>query len=389
MARVLILYATVGTRHVRAAEALARAFALRPPCEVSVEDALSRASRLFRQGYFELADRAPALISYAYDRATLPDWPVFAELRDLVERYSGLEPFVRRRSPDAVICTHFLPTYLLARPRRRGRLSQPLYCVVTDYAGHSFWVNEGVDGYFVPSEEVRRQLVAQGVRPETVYVAGFPVDPQLALPSNPQAARRALNLPEGPLLTLFAHRLSRHELYAAVEALLASDLAGTLAVVAGRSRLMQRHLRPLREVAQRRRGQAGLQLRVLGPVEPADGLFAASDLVVGKPGGQLIAEALARGVPMLLVEPTVGQEEWNADYVVALGAGEQLRLSASLPGALQRLMARPERLSAMRTRARAAGKPAAAIMIADIVLGQAALSRPRKSFNPAEIPSLT
>jgi processive 1,2-diacylglycerol beta-glucosyltransferase len=380
MARILILYATAGVRHTRAASALARAFALRPPAEAWVDDALSRANLLFRQAYQQLSDRAPTLVSYAYDRADRPDWPIVAELRDLVERYGGLEHYVQRHRPDALICTHFLPTYMLARARRRGRLSQPLHCVVTDFAGHAFWVHEGVDAYFVPSDDVRRQLAAHGAPPERVHVTGFPVDPLLAWPADRSAARRALGLAEGPLVTLVAQKLDRQPLLAASERMLHDPaLAGTLAVLAGRSRTLQRRLRRLAEQARagREPGDGGLALRVFSTAEPDAALLAASDLLIGKPSGQLIAEALARGVPLLLADPSPGQQEWNADYVVSLGAGEQLRLLFASP-----------RLAAMATRARAAGRPTAALTIADAVLAGLAPELAR-SLNGTGLPSLT
>lgn len=51
MPRVLLLHASVGTGHKRAAEALAAAFTRRQPGEVRVEDVLDHTPRLFRVAY--------------------------------------------------------------------------------------------------------------------------------------------------------------------------------------------------------------------------------------------------------------------------------------------------------------------------------------------------
>jgi processive 1,2-diacylglycerol beta-glucosyltransferase len=65
MTRILILYASVGTGHQRAARALAEAFARLPDCEVRLEDTLAYATPVFRdaytRSYLEMVAKAPAL----------------------------------------------------------------------------------------------------------------------------------------------------------------------------------------------------------------------------------------------------------------------------------------------------------------------------------------
>jgi processive 1,2-diacylglycerol beta-glucosyltransferase len=72
MARILILHASVGLGHRRAAEALGQAFTRRQAAQVWVEDTLDYGSPLFRQlyagSYLELAEKAPALWAYNYQR---------------------------------------------------------------------------------------------------------------------------------------------------------------------------------------------------------------------------------------------------------------------------------------------------------------------------------
>jgi processive 1,2-diacylglycerol beta-glucosyltransferase len=81
-----------------------------------------------------------------------------------------------------------------------------------------------------------------------------------------------------------------------------------------------------------------------------------------------VSEILARGAPLLVVDPIPGQEEWNADYVVGVGAGVQLRRPEMVADAVRRLLDDEGRLTAMRDRARLAGRPRAALDIAaDIV----------------------
>lgn len=371
MPRVLILHASVGSGHRRAALALADAFERKQDAEVRVEDALDYGTPLFRQAYsrsyLDLSERAPMLWRLFYEGTNISD-PQQAEianrLRSLVERLgvARLERLVRRFAPAAIVCTHFLPLELLLRLKLRGRLPQPIYCVVTDFAAHTFWVAPEIDGYFVAGEIARDQLISRGVPPSIIHVSGIPIDPSVAEPKPADAARQRLGFPvDRALVSLFGGGLDVERVRRMVGGLLASEAAGTLAVVAGRNEAL---LEGLADIDSGPR----MQLHKFGLIAHVDDLLAASDLVITKAGGLIVSEALARGRPLLVIDPIPGQEEWNADYVVSCGAGVQLRMAETAPRAVQELLAHPERLAVLRDGAQAAGRPRAALDIAEYVL---------------------
>jgi processive 1,2-diacylglycerol beta-glucosyltransferase len=111
-----------------------------------------------------------------------------------------------------------------------------------------------------------------------------------------------------------------------------------------------------------------MHLQNLGFIDYVDDLVAASDMVISKAGGLIVSETLARGTPMLLIDPIPGQEEWNADYVVSAGAGIQLRMAESVPDTVRQLLKHPGRLAVLRASAQEAGRPRAALDIAEHVL---------------------
>ena len=371
MPRILIVYASVATGHQRAALALAAAFAHKQGSEVRVEDALAYGGRVFQraytQSYLDLSERAPALWRLFYEGTNItdPDWVAIANrLRSLVEGMgvTHLERLVRRFAPSAIVCTHFLPVDLLLRLKRRGQLPQPIYCIVTDFAAHAFWAISGIDGYFVASDLTRNQLTVRGVAPTIIHLSGIPVDPAIAEPKSPALMRARHGFPlDVPLISLFGGGLDVARVRRMVAGLLASDSAGMLAVVAGRNVALLDALADLGD------GTA-MRLCRLGFIDYVDDLAAASDLMITKPGGMIVSEVLARGTPLLLIDPIPGQEEWNADYVVSSGAGIQLRTVELVPQAIQQLLTCPARLALLRACAQAAGRPHAALDIAEAIL---------------------
>ena len=112
--RVLILSASAGAGHVRAAQALERAFAqLGAAHEVHHVDTLQFTNKVFRtlysKAYIELVDRAPDVLGWLYDWL---DTPWEKERRRLAWDKLNTRPFVHmleKHRPDLVLCTHFLP----------------------------------------------------------------------------------------------------------------------------------------------------------------------------------------------------------------------------------------------------------------------------------------
>jgi processive 1,2-diacylglycerol beta-glucosyltransferase len=91
--------------------------------------------------------------------------------------------------------------------------------------------------------------------------------------------------------------------------------------------------------------------------------------VVSKAGGLTVSEVLALGVPMIIpTSQLVGQERWNAAYVIEAGAGLGCDSSSFVAQTIAEVLAAPERLARMRAAAQAIGRPAAAETIAARVL---------------------
>lgn len=97
--------------------------------------------------------------------------------------------------------------------------------------------------------------------------------------------------------------------------------------------------------------------------------LAAADLLVGKPGGLTTAEALARGLPLVIVNPIPGQEERNARHLLEQGAAIRCSNLPLLAWKINRLLDDPARLSRMRESARRLARPEAAREIAGVLVG--------------------
>ncbi len=368
MARVLILHASVGSGHKRAAEALAAAFARRTPGQVRVEDVLDYTNPIFREAYshsyLRLTDKLPELWGYVYEQTDRDFFRFATEIRTLVDTTWtwGLRKLLREYAPHVIVCTHFLPVEILSMRKGRARLTQHLYCVVTDYSAHAFWAYRDVDRYFVATEETRRELIERKVPAEVIKVTGIPVHLDVTQPKTREASRASLGYAaEKPLITLFGGGVDPGRVRAIIKGLLQRQLRATLVVVAGRNRGLLNEINDLE-------GTPHLEMHKLGFINYVDDLVVASDVVVTKAGGLTVSEVLARGRPMIIIDPIPGQEESNADYLTSVGAAIGIRLPQHVPFAIEQLLSDVDRLSAMSNDATRAARPRAALDIVETIL---------------------
>lgn len=368
--KILLLSASAGSGHTRAAEAL-RACASDAGGEVSAShlDILQFVTpwvrRLYTDCYLLLVRRAPALWRYLY-RVTndaKADGLGHTARRWAERRHSRpLLAAIARCAPDIIICTHFLPAEILSALIARGAMTCPVWVQVTDFDLHRMWLHAHMAGYFAPNEEVAYRLRAHGIAPRAVHVTGIPIMPAFSQRFERPACAAALGLDaRTTTVLLMGSGDGFGSISALAERLLAVAHDFQLIVLAGKDGAA---LRALQALAARHPGR----LAALGYTERIERLMACADLVVSKPGGLITAESLAMGLPMIVIAPIPGQEEANANFLLEQGVALKAFDLLTLEYRLRTLLAHPAELNAMRARARALGRADAARQVLDTVL---------------------
>ena len=370
--RVLLLSASSGAGHLRAAQALEKAFCARGDCFVEHVDAMKYASKLFQsiyhKTYISLANRAPDILGLLYDRTDQP-WNS-PRPRLAIDRLN-VQPMIRmlqRIQPDLCIATHFLPAEILAWLVAKKKLRTRNAIVITDYDVHALWLCRTVDRYYVALPESAEYLAAIGVPREKLCITGIPVDPLFAKPADRDEVRRHLGLDlHHPVLLVAAGGEGVGPIEQLVRGLLDLRRPWQIVAIAGKSEKMRKRLEELSREAGSLPGGVPRLLPV-GFTTEMDQYMAVADLLVGKAGGLTTSEALARSLPMVLIEPIPGQEERNADHL--LEAGVAIRCN-NLPVAAWKVAALlddPARLKRMQEAASRMARPNAAAEIAEDAL---------------------
>jgi len=371
--RVLILSASSGAGHVRAAQALEHAFQLRGGCRVEHVDALDHVSKLFQhlydEAYISLVRRAPDLMGLLYDRM---DQPWRHPSRRLALDRLNTRPMIRMLrhvQPDLCVATHFLPAEILAWLIAKKRLHAKNAIVVTDYDVHAMWLCRTVDRYYVALPESAEYLAGIGVPREKLRVTGIPVDPLFEMPADRNQARRRLGLAlDRPVLLISAGGYGLGPVEQLVCDLLALERPLQIVAVAGRAERLKRRLDELVRSVGKSAHEKG-RLVAIGFTKEMDQYMAAADILIGKAGGLTTSEALARELPMVLIEPIPGQEERNADHLLEAGAAIRCNNPPAAAWKIGNLLDNPGKMQSMRAAAKAMSRPAAARTIVEDTLG--------------------
>jgi len=360
MARILLLHLADSGHHAAARAIDAALKALHPGVQTHLVDPLELAhpyfSALIHKTYMALIRGTPELWDAMYDSVRL------ARLNRRVQwlRRRGQSAAMRNLlgwfRPNAVVCTQAYSFGVMSAYQERYGATFPLFGVVTDYRPHRFWVQDGTGRYLVPDEEAAQRLVALGVAPGRILVCGIPIHPAFATvrPADPPVETV-------PRILVMGGSQGLGVRFATVRKLDRATARFAVDVVTGHNRRLYRRL-------ERTRLRFHHPLHVRGYVPHVADLMSRSRLLISKPGGLTCAEAMATGLPMLVVRPLPGQESGNLEKLVRHGAALHLQADHEIPEAVDSLLAHPERLASMRRSALRLGRPTAAFDIARAVL---------------------
>jgi processive 1,2-diacylglycerol beta-glucosyltransferase len=365
--KILLLSASAGAGHIRAAQAIEKAFAevgdeTGERREVQHLDILNYTNKVFRhfysKAYIDLVNKMPEVPGWFYDKL---DKPWKNERRRLALDKLNTRPLVkllRQYHPDLIVCTHFLPAEIVSWLKAKERLSSRQVIIVTDFDVHAMWLVHHYEHYFVALEEARVYLEALGIKPEKITVSGIPIDPVFARTKDKQQMRAKHGLAaDRTTILLSAGGFGVGSVDALIAALMPLKHRAQVVAICGRNEELKTRLD---RQASRLKADATVLVKPFGYTQEMDELMTASDIVVGKPGGLTTCEALAKGLVFAIVNPIPGQEERNSDHLLEAGVGIRCNNLPTMAYKLDQLLGDPARFERMKASSRKMGRPNAA-----------------------------
>lgn len=319
--RILLLSEGFGAGHTQAAYALSSHLRkLSPNIQTKVLELGSflnpKVAPLILNAYKRTVTNQPKLVGYMYRQQYKKPLNRLTTLALHKVFYTHTRSVVRQLHPDAIVCTHPIPSAVISRLKRLGT-KVPLCNVLTDYDAHGTWISPEVDLYLVSSDEVKSKLTQRGVSVEKIKVTGIPVHPNFWEHPVHDEIRSRFNLKKMPTVLVMGGGWGMlsdkvvHQLLARwhedIQIIFCLGRNDKIRISMEQDPLFQQE-----------------NIHIIGYTTEIDKLMEVSDLLITKPGGMTCSEGLAKGIPMLFHNPIPGQEEENVHYFTARGLGERI-----------------------------------------------------------------
>jgi len=313
--KALIFSVSTGGGHGHAAAALKNHIQLNEPnSEIKIIDTLKYINPIIDKvvvgSYLNTIKVTPSLFGKLYYYTETGEG-ISAISGKLIELFTyKLLPLIDEFKPDVLIATHAFTTEMLSVLREKFKLPIPTVSILTDYAPHSFWLHPFIDAYVVSSEDMKEEMILRGIPGETIFPLGIPVKPDFDKKYDRMETLEELDLdPKVPTLLIMGGSLGMGKISEIYQQLSQSSMDLQIVVVTGSNKKLHSELTKLKELSPKKSV-------ILGFIRDVNKYMQACDLLLTKPGGLTITEALISQVPIALFSPIPGQEEKNAEFLL-------------------------------------------------------------------------
>ncbi len=364
--RILLLYISVLSGHHRAAMAIEKSLlSLDPETQIFSINSFHYTNpileKVINRTYNGIIKRTPEVWEYLYDNPKIVKNT--QALKEMMHRYNStkMKALITDFNPDIVVCTQAFPCGLVADYKVTYGSNLSLVGILTDFYPHSYWVYEAVDKYVVASHDAKDRLLANGIMENRVHVFGIPIDSRFNITHDKLVIYEKMELDsDKKTVLIMGGSGGLGPIKKVVAALDRISLDIQIVVVTGTNDKLVRYLK-------NRMQRFSKKIVVTGYADNIDELMEISDIIITKPGGLTVSEALAKSVPILIINPIPGQELKNTEFLLKEGAAIKAVNEAEAAILVESLCSTTVKLDAMKQASTRIGNPDSAMNIAKML----------------------
>ncbi|WP_419790632.1 diglucosyl diacylglycerol synthase [Staphylococcus chromogenes] len=231
------------------------------------------------------------------------------ELDKCFYKYYGLNRLLNlllKEKPDLILLT--FPTPVMSVLTEQFNMNIPIATVMTDYRMHKNWITPNSERYYLATDDLKREFEQVGVPSEQIKVTGIPIPDKFEVEIDRTAWLQQNGLdPNAQTILMSAGAFGVSKGFdQMIQRILDESPNAQVVMVCGRSKELKRQLSAT--------FKDNPKVLILGFTKHMNEWMASSHMMITKPGGITISEALTRQVPMVFLNPAPGQELENAYY---------------------------------------------------------------------------
>ena len=374
MKKVLILYGAYGGGHLSAAKTICNEIEnhYKNKIDVVMVDCIEYinkyVNKVSTEAYKELAKKAPWVWKHVYKSARNGPISHISTTTNRLMSYK-LNLLIKEEKPDLIISTHPFATQMCAMLKEKEKIDCKLATILTDYHIHDQWLvlYRYTDYFFVANQQMKRDMIAEGIHDQKIFVTGIPVSEKFLGTFNDEETYAEFGLsPEKDTILFFAggeFGLGRNTTIMVLKVLIRLFKNLQVVAISGKNKKMNKKFKELIEMT-----NSQDRVKLLEYTNKVPELMHISNAVITKAGGLTITECLVSNLPIIIINPIPGQEEENAEFLEKNGVAVWLKKGDSIARTLKSLSKNQEKLAEMKEKAQTLAKPNAVKKICKLLI---------------------
>lgn len=352
--KIIVAYASVGTGHKVAAEAIAQQLKNQKNTDVYVVDALNyNENKKYGNHFVGFTNGlASSLFDFTWRKNFTGRilwgggsfWPKFL--------FRSFQEIIKKFQPDVIVCTHFVCANVAAKIRILEDYKYHIISVPTDYEIEGMWPHGHTDLFCVANGYMKHTLLSRRVPKEKILITGMPVK-KIVTNNNKNTKNSSYLTTNKNIIEEIKEKKNKK---------IALIICGSQE--SGPYRHMKKMLNAcLSEFAKNEdmefvfitgKDQDYLSFllnkisklnannfTLLGYTNKIDSMMSVADIAIVKPGGLIISECIKNNLPMLLIGKTYAQENINRRYLIT----ENMAFHATTVGGAVNFLSEVEQMS--------------------------------------------
>lgn len=214
---------------------------------------------------------------------------------------------------------------------------------------------------------MKTDMISEGINDEKIFVTGIPVSERFLQKMDKKSIYEQFELDENKETVLFfaggEFGLGRNTTFMVLKAIIRLFPDIQVIAIAGKNKKMKKKFTELVDNTDSHK-----RIKILEYTDKVPELMYISSMVITKPGGLTVTEALASHLPLVIINPIPGQEEENAEFIIQNDVGIWIKKEDNIARALKNLYRNKEKFVTMKENTKSLAKPYATANICKILL---------------------
>lgn len=343
MKKILIFTASTGGGHNEAALSLEKGF-IKHGYSVKKIDAFLEINRTFDtiilNSHKLLVNKFPRLYGNLYDLSNNKKSSRIIVNPLTMMSKEKLYNIIVEENPDLIISTHVLLVSIIGYLKEKGLINIPFISVVTDYEAHGSYIDKNVDAYIAGSEYTSESLIKQGVAKEKIFSYGIPIKEEFV-----KRICEVSTLPRPFQILIMAGSLGLKGIIETLDNLIFTEGSYNITVVCGHNQRLKNSIETKYFALIKSK-----KIIVYGYTNSIPMIMENSDIIITKPGGLTISEAIAKNLPMVIPFYIPGQEKENLEFLLRNGLAIYVSEIDTISQLIEFIMNNPRVLDMIKNR---------------------------------------